>query len=83
MTETKTQDGGQGYDSTRLLYCKCCGCTPALVPWIPDLTSSIVYSAECTCGRRSAWWCSAEKARQDWNKSLGFDDKANAEADRT
>jgi hypothetical protein len=75
MTDSHTQSSGQGYDSTRLLACKCCGCTPAIVPLVPSLASSIVYSAECACGRRSAWWCSSEQAKSDWNKFLGFDDK--------
>lgn len=61
-------------DETSLLSCTCCGMAPALVTCQPSLTSSMGYAVECGCGRRSAWWVSAEKAASDWNEHLGYEE---------
>jgi hypothetical protein len=61
-----------------LHHCKCCGCTPAVIARVLSPTAILAYCAECACGRRSAWWGTAERARRDWNKHLGFPPNAQA-----
>ena len=51
-----------------LFKCRLCGKKPVAEPYLFDK-----HAAECECGRRTSFCETAEEARVEWNRYLGYE----------